>query len=169
MLGRISFAEKHCLDKSYGPQTRAEAVGTGVFAPLNTVQVRFRGTFIEAFKVCPGVCTGSLNEVSASARPKIRLASPLKSCSLLSTCLILVLQYLIKPCVRGFGEMPTDHEFDAGELSVIVDDYNPGCNCLLLPCCYKRLTLTAKVTPFSAPALGNQPAQPLNPEFTVQV
>ena len=41
--------------------------------------------------------------------------------------------------------MPTDHEFSAGELSLIVDDYNPGCDCLCLPGCYKRLTLTAKV------------------------
>lgn len=41
--------------------------------------------------------------------------------------------------------MPTDNEFSAGELSLIVDDYNPGCDCLCLPGCYKRLTLTAKV------------------------
>ena len=41
--------------------------------------------------------------------------------------------------------MPTDNEYSAGELSLIVDDYNPGCDCLCLPGCYKRLTLTAKV------------------------
>ncbi len=41
--------------------------------------------------------------------------------------------------------MPTDNEFNAGELSLVVDDYNPGCDCLCLPGCYKRLTLTAKV------------------------
>ena len=45
--------------------------------------------------------------------------------------------------------MPTDHEFNAGELSLVVDDYNPGCDCFCLPGCYKRLTLTAKVQPKS--------------------
>ncbi|KAL3157951.1 hypothetical protein ABBQ32_012351 [Trebouxia sp. C0010 RCD-2024] len=90
--------------------TRAESVGTGVFAPLNTVHVRYRGVFVETFKCC---------------------GKGLK-------------EYLVKPCVRGFGELPNDHEFDAGELSLVVDDYNPGCNCLCFPCCYKRLTLTAK-------------------------
>lgn len=58
---------------------------------------------------------------------------------------LLLLQYLVKPCVRGFAEMPTDHEFGAGDLSLVVDDYNPGCDCLCLPGCFKRLTLTAKV------------------------
>lgn len=63
MLGRKLLAEKHCLETCDGLQTRAEAVGTGVFAPLNTVHVRFRGVFIEAFKICPGLCKGNLNEV----------------------------------------------------------------------------------------------------------
>ena len=31
-------------------QTRAESVGTGVFAPLNTVHVQYRGVFVEQFK-----------------------------------------------------------------------------------------------------------------------
>lgn len=55
------------------------------------------------------------------------------------------MQYLIKPCVRGFSEMPTDNEFNSGDLALIVDDYNPGCGCPCLPACFKRLTLTAKV------------------------
>lgn len=71
-----------------------------------------------------------------------------------------MLQYLVKPCVRGFSEMPNDHEFDSGELSLVVDDYNPGCDCFLFPCCYKRLTLTAKVTPFLTPQ------SPCNQTFT---
>lgn len=151
-LGRKFLAENYCPDKSYGLQTRAEAVGTGVFAPLNTVHVRFRGVFVEAFKVCPGVCTGGLNEVSVTFSNLLCQIFDLQVHSKVVPCYqpewTLVLQYLIKPCVRGFGEMPNDHEFDSGELSVIVDDYNPGCNCLIFPCCYKRLTLTAKVTPF---------------------
>ena len=66
----------------------------------------------------------------------------------------LYLQYLIKPCVRGFSEMPTDNEFNSGDLALIVDDYNPGCACPCLPTCFKRLTLTAKVrTPTEVPHL----------------
>ena len=53
---------------------------------------------------------------------------------------------MVKPCVRGFGELPPDNEFDAGELSLAVDDYNPGCaSFMCFPCCYNRLTLTCKV------------------------
>ena len=53
---------------------------------------------------------------------------------------------MVKPCVRGFGELPSDNEFDAGELSLAVDDYNPGCaSFMCFPCCYNRLTLTCKV------------------------
>ena len=56
------------------------------------------------------------------------------------------LQYMVKPCVRGFGELPSDNEYDAGELSLAVDDYNPGCaSFMCFPCCYNRLTLTCKV------------------------
>ncbi|DBA82803.1 hypothetical protein WJX77_009020 [Trebouxia sp. C0004] len=96
--------------------TRAESVGTGIFSPLNTVHVQYRGIFLEQFK-----------------------------CSWREACFGGGLrEYLVKPCVRGFAEMPTDNEFSAGELSLIVDDYNPGCDCLCLPGCYKRLTLTAK-------------------------
>ena len=87
-----ALPKKHCLDKLCDTQTRAEAVGTGVFAPLNTVHVRFRGVFIEAFKICPGLCKGNLNEVSVtllylfvvSAGPKV-LTYPLRTCSLSST------------------------------------------------------------------------------------
>ena len=56
-----------------------------------------------------------------------------------------VLQYMVKPCVRDFGEIPTDHEFDNGEVTLVMDDCNPGTRCLCLPGFYKRLTITAKV------------------------
>ena len=56
-----------------------------------------------------------------------------------------VLQYIVKPCVRDFGEIPTDHEFDNGEVTLVMDDCNPGTRCLCVPGFYKRLTITAKV------------------------
>ena len=55
-----------------------------------------------------------------------------------------MLQYVVKPCVRGFGEIPTDQEFDNGEMTLVLDDCNPGTSCCL-PGYYKRLTVTAKV------------------------
>jgi len=60
----------------------------------------------------------------------------------------IVLQYIVKPCVRDFGEIPTDHEFDNGEVTLVMDDCNPGTRCLCLPGFYKRLTITAKVKTF---------------------
>lgn len=69
-------------------QTRAEAVGTGVFAPLNTVHVRYRGMFVELFKACPGLCKGGLNEVSVPTLLLLCLSSKLQghlASTLLST------------------------------------------------------------------------------------
>jgi len=60
----------------------------------------------------------------------------------------IVLQYIVKPCVRDFGKIPTDHEFDNGEVTLVMDDCNPGTRCLCLPGFYKRLTITAKVKTF---------------------
>jgi hypothetical protein len=58
----------------------------------------------------------------------------------------VAVQYLVKPCVRGFGEMPTDAEYDAGELSLAVDDFAMGCKfCMFWPGCFAKLTVTAKV------------------------
>lgn len=72
-------------------QTRAEAVGTGVFAPLNTVHVRYRGMFVELFKACPGLCKGGLKEVSVPILHLLCLNSdsqgPFDKYTLLSTCL----------------------------------------------------------------------------------
>ena len=66
-----------------------------------------------------------------------------------------VLQYNVKPCVRDFGEIPTDHEFDNGEVTLVMDDCNPGTRCLCLPGFYKRLTITAKVKTFLYSAVRN--------------
>ena len=46
-------------------QTRAEPVGTGLFSPLNTVHVQYRGMFIEQFKCKCYLCGGGLKEASA--------------------------------------------------------------------------------------------------------
>ena len=59
--------------------------------------------------------------------------------------LLSVMQYEVKPCVRGFGEIPTDQEFDNGDLTLVMDDANPGRSCICCPGYYKRLTITAKV------------------------
>ncbi|DBB06936.1 TPA: hypothetical protein ACH3X3_009587 [Trebouxia sp. C0006] len=87
-----------------------EQLGTGVFAQLNIVHVKYRGFFVERFQCC---------------------CHPLR-------------EYAVKPCVRDFGEIPTDHEFDNGEVTLVMDDCNPGTRCLCLPGYYKRLTITAK-------------------------
>lgn len=55
------------------------------------------------------------------------------------------MQYVIKACVRGFSEIPTDAEFESGDLSLVMDDFNPGHGCPCLPGCFKRLTVNAKV------------------------
>ena len=47
--------------------------------------------------------------------------------------------------MRGFSEIPTDAEFDSGELSLVMDDHNPGRSCWCLPGYFKRLTVNAKV------------------------
>ena len=47
--------------------------------------------------------------------------------------------------MRDFGEIPTDHEFDNGDLTLVMDDCNPGASCMCLPGYFKRLTVTAKV------------------------
>ncbi len=47
--------------------------------------------------------------------------------------------------MRDFGEIPTDHEFENGELTLVMDDCNPGTSCMCLPGYFKRLTVTAKV------------------------
>ena len=44
-------------------QTRAEAIGTGVFSPLNTVHVQYRGLFVEQYKCTWGCCGIGLKEV----------------------------------------------------------------------------------------------------------
>ncbi|KAA6419767.1 MAG: hypothetical protein FRX49_10300 [Trebouxia sp. A1-2] len=95
---------------SPGGQQGDEQFGTGVFAQLNIVHVKYRGFFVERFQCC---------------------CHPLR-------------EYTVKPCVRDFGEIPTDHEFDNGELTLVMDDCNPGTRCLCLPGFYKRLTITAK-------------------------
>ena len=55
------------------------------------------------------------------------------------------MQYVVKACVRGFSEIPTDAEFDSGDLSLVMDDFNPGRGCACVPGCFKRLTVNAKV------------------------
>lgn len=57
-------------------QTRAESVGTGVFAPLNTVHVRYRGRFVETFKCCGK----SLKEVPAQSGILAHLLCLTSSC-----------------------------------------------------------------------------------------
>lgn len=54
-------------------------------------------------------------------------------------------EYIVKPCVRGFSEIPTDAEFESGDVFLIMDDFNPGRGCLCLPGYFKRLTVNAKV------------------------
>lgn len=58
---------------------------------------------------------------------------------------IAIMQYVIKACVRGFSEIPTDVEFESGDLSLVMDDFNPGHGCACLPGYFKRLTVNAKV------------------------
>lgn len=55
------------------------------------------------------------------------------------------MQYVVKACVRGFSEIPTDVEFESGDLSLVMDDFNPGHGCVCLPGYFKRLTVNAKV------------------------
>lgn len=64
----------------------------------------------------------------------------------LGTLTQALLQYVVKPCVRGFSEIPTDVEFESGDLSLVMDDHNPGRGCWCLPGYFKRLTVNAKVT-----------------------
>ena len=55
------------------------------------------------------------------------------------------MQYVVKACVRGFSEIPTDAEFESGDLSLVMDDFNPGRGCSCVPGYFKRLTVNAKV------------------------
>jgi len=125
-----------------------EQLGTGVFAQLNIVHVKYRGFFVERFQCC----CHPLREVSCSSSCLTVWLEPASSAQTAKMCPTAtmngVLQYVVKPCVRDFGEIPTDHEFDNGEVTLVMDDCNPGTRCLCLPGFYKRLTITAKVKTF---------------------
>jgi len=132
-----------------------EQLGTGVFAQLNIVHVKYRGFFVERFQCC----CHPLREVSCSSSCLTVWLEPASSAQTAKMCPTAtmngVLQYVVKPCVRDFGEIPTDHEFDNGEVTLVMDDCNPGTRCLCLPGFYKRLTITAKVKTFLYSAVIN--------------
>jgi len=126
-----------------------EQLGTEVFAQLNIVHVKYRGFFVERFQCCchplrEVSCSSSCLTVWLEPASSAQTAKNVPHCHKMGA----VLQYLVKPCVRDFGEIPTDHEFDNGEVTLVMDDCNPGTRCLCLPGFYKRLTITAKVKTF---------------------
>ena len=119
---------------------QAETLGTDLFAALNTVHVKYRGFFVERF-VC---CAAPLREVYRTGYQAI--------CRCVFACdwrhlhlRAAIMQYVVKACVRGFSEIPTDAEFESGDLSLVMDDFNPGRGCTCVPGYFKRLTVNAKV------------------------
>ena len=125
-------------------QVQAEVLGTDL-ATLNTVHVKYRGFFVERF-VC---CAAPLREVcctGCTARCRQTYFAPEPAWHLRFRHLrAAIMQYVVKACVRGFSEIPTDTEFENGDLSLVMDDFNPGRGCACLPGYFKRLTVNAKV------------------------